>query len=327
MQGTLSQEGVTSDATKQRVEQCLASGRYFYLDLDDGDEEDRDTADLLTNTFRFHPLAVRSATQFGQRPKLEEYDDYAYLIAHGAREEGTGTIEIHMFFSEKYTVTVRRGPCPALDEVRARVGVHRASETTAPQIVLVYLIVDALTDSYFPVLTAFDGRVDELEDDILKQPTEAQLGELFEMKRHLVAIRKVVTPQRDMFASLSSGITQIPGMTEESSRYFRDLYDHLIRVSDMVDAYRDLLSGVMDTHVSTVSNRLNVVMKQLTIIATIFLPLTFLTGFFGQNFATLISNIQGWAPFIGLGIGLELVAAIVLLLLFRRRGWLGGPSA
>jgi magnesium transporter len=106
----------------------------------------------------------------------------------------------------------------------------------------------------------------------------------------------------------------------------RDIYDHLIRISDLVDGYRDLLSGVMDTHLSTVSNRLNVVMKQLTIIATVFLPLSFLTGFFGQNFSYLVSHITGRWPFWVFGIGLELVAAAGLLYLFRKRGWLGGPS-
>ena len=108
------------------------------------------------------------------------------------------------------------------------------------------------------------------------------------MKRTLMDMRKVVAPQRDMAASLNRGVIEVPGMTDEAARYFRDLYDHLIRVADMVDNYRDLLTSVMDTHLSTVSNRLNVVMKQLTIIATIFLPLSFLTGFFGQNFSYLV---------------------------------------
>jgi magnesium transporter len=116
-------------------------------------------------------------------------------------------------------------------------------------------------------------------------------------------------------------------MTDEAARYFRDLYDHLIRLADLVDSYRDLLSSVMDTHLSTVSNRLNVVMKQLTIIATIFLPLTFLTGFFGQNFAYLVRVwISSTWSFFVLGIGLELVAVLFLVAMFRRRGWLGGPT-
>jgi magnesium transporter len=147
------------------------------------------------------------------------------------------------------------------------------------------------------------------------------------MKRALITMRKVVAPQRDMFASLSSGVVQLPGMTEEGSRYFRDLYDHLIRIADVVDSYRDLLSGVMDTHVSTVSNRLNVVMKQLTIIATIFLPLSYLTGFFGQNFSLLIGHITGRVPFYVFGLGLEVAAALILLYFFRKRGWLGGPTS
>jgi magnesium transporter len=116
-------------------------------------------------------------------------------------------------------------------------------------------------------------------------------------------------------------------MTDEAARYFRDLYDHLIRLADLVDSYRDLLSSVMDTHLSTVSNRLNVVMKQLTIIATIFLPLSFLTGFFGQNFAyeVRVWLMPTWS-FFALGIGLELAAVVFLLVLFRRRGWMGGPT-
>ena len=115
-------------------------------------------------------------------------------------------------------------------------------------------------------------------------------------------------------------------MTNEATRYFRDLYDHLIRLADLVDSYRDLLSSVMDTHISTVSNRLNVVMKQLAIIATVFLPLSWLTGFFGQNFAFLVGHITTrWAFFV-IGVGTEVVAVILLFALFRRRGWLGGPS-
>src|ERR1700733_8998989 len=116
------------------------------------------------------------------------------------------------------------------------------------------------------------------------------------MKRQIMTIRKVITPQRDMIASLNGGMVVIPGMTEQGNAYFRNLYDHLIRISDLVDGYRDLVGGAMDTHLSMVSNRLNVVMKQLAIIATIFLPLGFLTGFFGQNFAWLTAHLQ-----VGLG--------------------------
>jgi magnesium transporter len=135
-------------------------------------------------------------------------------------------------------------------------------------------------------------------------------------------MRKMVTPQRDMVSSMLAGTAQIPGMTTETERYFRDLYDHLIRISDLVDSYRDLLSGSLDAYMSMVSNRLNDVMKQLTIIATVFLPLSFLTGFFGQNFAWLVSHIGSAATFFGLGLGTEVLAVVLLLAMFRRRGWM-----
>jgi magnesium transporter len=139
-------------------------------------------------------------------------------------------------------------------------------------------------------------------------------------------MRKLVTPQRDMVASMLTQVIPIPGMTAESERYVRDLYDHLIRISDQVDGLRDLLSGSLDAYMSMVSNRLNDVMKQLTIIATVFLPLSFLTGFFGQNFSWLVSRIGTTAAFFGIGIGTEVVAVVALLALFRSRGWMGGKN-
>jgi len=141
------------------------------------------------------------------------------------------------------------------------------------------------------------------------------------MKRVLVGMRKAVGPQRDAFANLMGGIAELPGLTEEDEHYFRNVYDHLIRISDLIDSYRDLLTGAMDVYLSTVSNRLNSVMKQLTIIATIFLPLTFITGFFGQNFDWMVGHIGSLPVFLGLGIGSELIALLVLLAFFKRRGW------
>ncbi len=327
MDGTLRVDGVDTPATADSVRRAIAGDAFFWLDLNDGPVADPEALDLLANGFGFHPLAVEDAEHFGQRPKLDEYDTFLYMVAHGALPDGSATVEVHIFFSEHYVVTVHHGPCPVLDEVRRRVAHHRATETSAPQIVLVYLIVDSLTDSFFPLLSNFDDQVDALEDAILQQPTEEQLGRLFQMKRTLLMVRKVITPQRDMIGALNSGITEVPGMNDEGVRYFRDLYDHLIRISDLIDSYRDLLSGVMDTHLSTVSNRLNVVMKQLAIIATIFLPLSFLTGFFGQNYAWMVQRIQSFWMFLFLGVGTEMAAVILLYILFKRRGWLGGPSA
>lgn len=166
-----------------------------------------------------------------------------------------------------------------------------------------------------------DNRIDEIQDEILARPTDSQLSELFSMKRWLIGARKIVTPQRDMMVSLLSGVIEMHGMTPDAERYFRDLYDHLILISDQVDSSRDLLTGAMDSYLSTTSNRLNDVMKQLTVISTVFLPLSFLTGFFGQNFGWMVSHLNGAADFVMVGIGTEVAAVAGLFVLFRRRGW------
>ena len=323
MDGTLTFSGQTSPAAPSAIEGHLAKREFFWLDLDGVDAE---AHDLLLDKFKIHHLAVDDAQDFGQRPKIEDYDTFTYMVVHGASADGRSTDEVHFIFAEHFVITVHRGACAALDSVRTRIGHRKASDFETPQIALIYVVIDQLVDTFFDALSGFDDQIDELEDAILVQPTDAQLGTLFTMKRSLITIKRVVTPERDMFAGVSSGVTEIPGVTDEGLRYMRDIYDHLIRISDQVDGYRDLLSGVMDTHLSTVSNRLNVVMKQLTIIATVFLPLSFLTGFFGQNFSWLVGHIVGPGPFIIFGVGLELVSAAGLLYLFRKRGWLGGPT-
>ena len=322
MEGTLTVEGTVSKATPDAINHHLASGEFFWLDLDGIDEE---AHDLLLNGFKIHHLAVEDAQNFGQRPKVEDYANFTYMVVYGASTDQTSMDEVHFIFAEHFVITVHHG-CLAMETVRTRIGHRKASELESPPVALIYLVIDQLVDTFFPMLDRFDNQIDELEDAILVKPTDAQLGTLFDMKRSLIAVRKVITPQRDMFAGITSGVTELPGVTTEGQRYMRDIYDHLIRIGDLVDGYRDLLSGVMDTHLSTVSNRLNVVMKQLTIIATVFLPLSFLTGFFGQNFSFLIGHITGRFPFYTFAIGLELVSAAGLLYLFRKRGWLGGPS-
>ncbi len=323
MHGIITSNGTASEATPEEIRRLHGAQQFLWLDLDGVDEQ---AHDLLLNVFSVHHLAVDDAQHFGQRPKIEDYDDFTYMVVHGASPDGSGTEEVHFIFADHFVITVHRGPCQAMDSVRIRISHRKPSDLESPQIALIYLVIDQLVDSFFPMLDKFDNQIDELEDSILVRPTEQQLGKLFAMKRSLITVRKAITPQRDMFAGITSGVINLPGVNDDGQRYMRDIYDHLIRISDLVDGYRDLLSGVMDTHLSTVSNRLNVVMKQLTIIATVFLPLSFLTGFFGQNFSYLVGHITGRAPFFIFGIGLELAAAFGLLYLFRKRGWLGGPT-
>ena len=231
------------------MRQLLDASARFWLDLAGLDETTADQ--LLLDTFGFHPLAVEDAEHFGQRPKLDRYDNFALMVVYGATASGQ-LVEVHCFYTDNYLVTVHRDACPGLAALASRL--KQRAEPRPDHVMLLYRVVDTLIDGYFPVLADLDDRIDELEDAILQRPTDQQLGQLFDMKRSLIALRKVVTPQRDMFATLLSGTDALPGMTADAERYFRDLYDHLIRISDLVDSYRDLLSGVLDTHLSTVSN-------------------------------------------------------------------------
>jgi magnesium transporter len=304
------------DLSRDNVERLLASGGFFWLDVHQPTDED---FAVLRDVFRFHPLALEDSEHFGQRAKLDDYDDFVFLVVYGAVPDEDRLVEVHCFYSERFLVTVHRDEAPAFVEVRRRY-LKRKQPIDDPALLL-YRIIDGLVDSFFPILADFDDRIDELENQIFLHASDDQLQEIFAMKRLLVGMRKAVTPQRDMFASLMGGVAELPGMTQEDERYFRDIYDHLIRISDLIDTYRDLLTSSMDVFLSTASNRLNVVTKQLAVIATIFLPLSFITGFFGQNFGWLVRNITGGPVFVGLGIGTELVALAILIAFFKRRGW------
>jgi magnesium transporter len=304
------------DFDRASAEALLASGEFFWLDLDQPDEAD---FEILRDVFKFHPLAIEDSEHFDQRAKIDEYDDFAFLVLYGASPDEDRLVEVHCFYSERYMVTVHRDEAPAFTEIRDRFAKRATPIEHPPR--LLYRLVVALVDSFFPILADFDDRIDELEDQTFLNATDAQLQEIFAMKRLLVGLRKAVTPERDMFGRVAAGVETLPGMTDDDERYFRDVYDHLIRISDLIDTYRDLLTSSMDVYLSTVSNRLNSVMKQLTIIATIFLPLSWLTGFFGQNFGWLVREIGSWETFAVFGIGTELVALVILLVYFRRRGW------
>jgi magnesium transporter len=316
-------DGSKSDPGRAIIEDLLINGKLLWLDMNGIDDNG---IDMLRTAFRIHPLALEDITEFGQRPKIETYGDVTYLVSYGARAFDQEPAEVHCFYSERFLVTVRTEHCVALNQLREYV--HKAGgqlpgDRAPTQLIFLHHVLDALIDSYFPTLSEFDDRIDDLQIRIFTSPTDDDLQELFSMQRSLVSLRKLVTPQRDMVASIVSGVIPLPGMTPDREPYVRDLYDHLIRISDLVDSYRDLLSNAMDAYLSVVSNNLNVVMKQLTIIATVFLPLSFLTGFFGQNFGWMVDHIGSWQTFVGFGLGTEVVAITSLFLLFRTRGWIG----
>ena len=296
----------------------LARDEYFWLDLTDPGEGDAAT---LTEVFGFHPLAIEDMLKRGQRPKLDDFGDYMFLVYYGGGFGAGGAIEtqeVHAFLSGGYIVTSHAGRCPALEEARERL---EAQSPRSEQFV-VYRVLDGLTDSFFPVLESIDDRMERLDLEIFERSDPEQLEEITALRRELVSLRRVVTPQRDLLARGVDDILEIPGLEADSRNYFRDVYDHAIRISDQIDSYRDLLAGTRDAYLSVVSNRLNQITKQLTVVATVFLPLSFLVGFFGQNFKWLVVNIDSAGDFWILGIGSLVLSVIGLLAWFRRGSYL-----
>ena len=298
------------------IESRLSSGDFFWLDLENPDEDD---FALLRDVFRFHPLALEDSEQFGQRPKIEDYGSFVFLVVYGAAPppDVDRLVELHCFYSESYLVTVRREHAPSCEELRKRY-TRQPGQLERP-IVVVYRLLDSLSDSFFPALEDYDERIDAIEDAIFIDPKDEHLQEIVRMKRSLNRLRRVVGPQRDVIGQLFGGIATLPGSDAEAERYFRDIFDHLIRVADLIDSYKDLLTGAMDVYLSMVSNRLNLVVEKLTVLSTVLLPLIVITGFFGQNFGWLVRHIDSLAAFVLLALVLPIAGASLLIYYIRRQ--------
>jgi magnesium transporter len=302
----------------------LSTGQFVWIDL-----EGPSDADLhkVSEHIPLHALTLEDARVFHQRPKIEDYENYMYMVAFGVdpgTESGEPLLrEVHLIISGDAVISIHRRPNDALTDLRRR---FNDRQVRSEQF-LVYRILDAITSTFVPVLSRIDETIDDIEETIIERPREEDLRRIYSMKRDLVAMRRVISPMRDMFQRNADRISELPGLETDDKLYFRDLYDNLIRVSEMVDAYRDLLSGATDLYLSTVANRQGEVNRQLTIIATIFLPLTFFTGFFGQNFSLLTNHIinRDWSFWV-FGVGLLVFSVVGFMVYFRRKGWLG-PDA
>jgi magnesium transporter len=299
-----------------QIPELLERNEFFWLKLQGCTPEQFQE---VGQKFGLHPLAIEDTQEFGQRPKLDDYETTALLVFYGVAPDGT-PVEVHFHVSGQWMLTVHQENHEFFAAAEKRI--HREPPRTEEE--AIYRVLDGLTDSFFPVLDGIDERIDELMDGMLSKPDLDQRQELFKMRRKLIELRRIATPQRDILARGGDILGRLPGLEADDARdWFRDVYDHLVRISELIDSYRDLLSGALDLYLSTVSNRLSAISTQLTIVATIFLPLTFVTGFFGQNFGTLTRHIDTPLAFWGYGIGSMVVAAAALYLFFRRRGFIG----
>ncbi len=261
-----------------------ASDGTVWFDVDEPTEQD---LDWLARTYRFHPLTIEDLRHFNQRAKVEAYDEastrgngaagYLFLSLTTTRRENAELhpLEMEAFLGPDYLITVHREPIAAIQEVREHIGREVRADF------LLYLLCDHMVDAYFPVL----DEIDVLEDQILEHATQETLHSIFTLKQQLVLLRKVTGPMRDVMNALAG--TRYGLIDAHTALYFRDAYDHLTRIYDLIETSRDLLGNSLDAYLSTVSNRLAEVMKRLTLVATIFMPVSFLVGFGGMNFKQL----------------------------------------
>ena len=238
--------------------------------------------------FGLHPLALEDVLNTGQRPKLEEFDDNCFIVMKELRlEAGVQAEQISLFLGKGWVITFQEAPGDPFEPVRERIRKGKGRIRKMGADYLTYALIDALVDGAFPILERLGERLEDLEKNLVGNPTRKQLQELYALRRELLYLRRATWPQREVIHALQR---EESDLVQPGTRvYLRDCYDHTIQILDLLETYRDLAAGMLDLYLSSVSNRLNEIMKVLTIMATIFIPLTFLTGLYGMNFNTAAS--------------------------------------
>ncbi len=281
----------------------------------------------IGDLFGLHPLALEDVLNTSQRPKVEEFGDTCFIIARMTSDAEQMRIEqLGMFVGNGYVLTFQERPGDCLDPVRSRVRNARGRIRGAGPDYLAYSILDAIVDFYFPVLDACSDRLEDIEEQVLGNPGRDTSSALQGTRHGLLALRRAVSPLRDVLGTL---LREPPALFTEGTRiYLRDCLDHVLQVIELIETYRELDTSLMDAYRTTLSNRANDVMKVLTIIATIFIPLSFIAGLYGMNFERQASpwNMPelGWYLGYPFALGLMVIVGLGLLLFFHRKGWIGG---
>ena len=300
------------------IRRLNSAGEFFWLDLDS--PTDAQLAEL-GEILGLPPLAVEDSQEFEQRSKIDDYGDRLLIVFYGGQQvDGRyDAVEVHIHLSHGRIVTVHRGHCAALASVRAR---HAHSDHE-----LVYRILDALSESVLTILRAIEAEVTRLEDSAFEHPTEADRREIVMMRGRLFRLLQVIVPERDMLATGAGAIERVLSIGAGQAHHpFADIRDDLVLAVNLISYCRELLAEALNVHLQATSNRLNTIATRLTVLATIFVPLTLITGFFGQNFGWMVDHISSFTAFLILGIGGILVPGGTIWFLLRRAGYLNSDG-
>lgn len=300
-----------------------------WIDLENPQEAEEET--ILISLMDFHPLAIedcqKGKDEEGHLPKVEDFDDYLFIIFNpvefilvdnnGKKQWEIKTSQVSAFLSKKILVTHHYKPQRSITYATQMLSKNPQTLGKGPDY-LFHLIIDDIVDSYTPILDNLDDAIDIVEGEVFKTPSQNTMFDILQLKKNIMTIRRVAIYQREMLNRLSRGEFLL--ITEEEMIYYRNVYDHLVRMSDLADSYRDMVAGLLDAYLSVTSNRLNQVMKVLTIISTIFLPLSFITGFFGMNFRVIPLADREWG--IAIAALFMCMVAVWMLWIFKRKKWI-----
>jgi len=298
--------------------QAFASG-YGLLWVDITAHDTRAASMLLSQSFHFHPLAVEDALSPYERPALQRHDDVLFLTAHAVQQQNGEEVytEIGFFLGQHFLVTVHTEAVPLIEYwfQRWTTQPDKVGKTSAH---LLHLLLDAIVDEYFPLGDTLEEKSDGLEDAIFAGSRDVQVGDILQVKRRLLEMRQHITPLRDILnALLRRDMELIP---DEVVPYLQDVYDHTLRIAELADLNRDILAGVLDAYLSVVSNRLNEVMRILTVISTVLMSAALIAGIYGMNFVHMPE--LRWKAGYPLAAAMMVVVGVVEWYIFKRKGWI-----
>jgi magnesium transporter len=305
---------------------CLGSSQVSWINIDGlGNIE---ALQKLGTHFRVHPLVLEDILNTGQRAKLDEFSHQLFVIVHMVYDNPPDDVvseQVSIILGESYVITIQEMPGrDVFDPIRQRIREGCGNLRFMKADYLAYALIDAVTDNYFPIVESLGERMEDFQDTLLEQPTRERLQELHAFKRAIARLRHAIWPQREVIGRLVRSESEL--IAERTKPFLRDCYDHTLMVLDLIESFRDMTASIMDLYISSLSMRTNEVMRVLTVISSIFIPLTFIVGLYGMNFDPNVSHLNmpelKWAfgyPFVWL---VMIAVATAMILFFKRKKWL-----
>lgn len=283
---------------------------------------DTSIIEKLGGHFDLHPLILEDILSTGQRPKCEDYGNYIYtvlkMLSYDEKDEKIRAEQVSLVLGSNFVISFQESIGDVFEQIRDRLRNHKGRIRKMASDYLAYALIDAVVDSYFIILEKLGEKIESMEEQLVAEPTNKTLRQIHSVKQELIFLRKSVWPLRELINILEK--TESPLIKKSTRVYLRDVYDHTIQVIDTVETFRDMVSGMLDIYLSSISNRMNAVMKVLTIIATIFIPLTFIAGIYGMNFKYMPE--LGWRWGYAAILLVMAVVAVIMLIYFKKKKWL-----